>query len=805
MRQAELEKEMLEAGIVRYQQKVTQAREKGVETATGPGRHLLRECVSRVAEAIDRWVKLPRSHTRPAVKVLVQLDPDIAAMIIAKGVLDDICLRRTMISAAEHIGICLEDEINFSRFKEEHPVKFNRILKRHKISSPHFRRRALNGGARWHGTEIESFSKKERIQVGLAAIELMRQATLGMTGATDGIIAVVNQTSERGRKQTVIAPTPATEDWLRTAHEKHSILMPFWMPTVAVPLDHFGMRGGGYHTNQILRKPLVKTGRKKYLEDLEETSMPVFYSAVNAMQRTKWAVNQDVLRVLKHLWGESIEIADLPPREDLPKPPPIEGMEDDKELLTQWKRLASATFKRNLRLKSKRVQIARLLYMAEKFEHVPFYYPYSADFRSRLYCVPYFLQPQGDAKARGLLQCWDGMPIENQEQTDAYMISGANHFGVDKCSFEDRIQWVKDNEENIRAVHKDPLDCLWWTEAEGSAWEFLAWCLEYVEFLDHWGPSPFKSHLPVNVDGVNNGLQCYALALRHAPTAEAVSVSPGDEPADIYQKVADLVTVKLEKSTHPHAKGWLQFCNGRVPRAASKKPCMTLCYGSTMYSCQRSITAWYDELRLEGKPTPFSLETYDHCTYLARLMWDAIGETVKAAKVAMDWLHKAAETCSSYDIPLRWTTPIVGFPVLQRYSKWTTKRIKSSVGEVCRKHIYREDQEAINGRRVRQATPANLVHSWDAAAMQLTIHRASEAGIKDFACIHDSYGVHAHHVPALNKILREAWTDIFSENPLLNFKREVDAMLPAGVVLDDPPEQGTFDITLLQHSKYFFH
>jgi DNA-directed RNA polymerase, mitochondrial len=803
MSQAELEKEMLEAGVTRYRQKLSKAREKGVETATEPGRHLLRESVARLAEVINIWVTDTHAHTRPAAKILKQLDPDVAAMIIAKGVLDDICLRRTMISAADHIGICIEDEINFCRFKAEHPIKFSRILKRHKISSPHFRRRALNGGARFHGVEVVPLHKKERVRVGLASIELMRQATLGMTGATEGLIAIVQQTSNRGRKQSVIAPTRATEEWLRTAHEKHEVLMPFWLPTIAPPLDHFTMRGGGYHTNQIMRKPLVKTGKKQYLDELDATPMPVFYSAVNALQRTKWQVNQDVLRVLEHLWEEGIELADLPPQMDLPKPPPIEGMSEDKELLTQWKRLAAANYKRNLRLKSKRVQVARLLYMAQKFEFLPFYYPYSADFRSRLYCVPYFLQPQGDAKARSLLRFWDPKPIETQEQADIFAVSGANHFGVDKCSYAERIQWVKDNEENIKAVFQDPIDCRWWTEAKGSAWEFLAWCLEYAVFLDEgFG---FQSHLPVHVDGVNNGLQCYAMALRHTPTAEAVSVSPGPTPADIYQRVADLVTDKLTRSSHPHAKGWLQFCNGSVPRECSKKPCMTLCYGSTMYSCQQSITAWYDELRLGGQPTPFSLETYDHCTYLARLMWEAIGETVTAAKAAMDWLTSVADICSAHEVPVRWTTPVVGFPVFQRYSKWTTKRIKSSVGEIVRKHVYREDQEAINGRRVRQATPANLVHSWDAAALQLTVHRAAEAGITSFSCIHDSYGVHAACVPLLKRILREAWIDIFTEDPLRNFKKEIEARLPAGVVLPDPPPTGDFDIQTVSSSEYFFH
>ena len=794
---------MLQAGITRYRQTVARAKARGCETVTSPGAHLLRESVARLAEAVHIWTTDEYSSNRPAVKVLRRLDTDIAAMIIARSVLDNICLRRTMVSAAEHVGSGLEDEIQFTVFRDAHPVKFARILKRMTISSNAFRRKALHRGARKSGLDWEPMGKKFRIQVGLACIELFRQATLGMTGADEGLIKIIKQRSLAGRSQSMITATQATEDWLRTAHEQHEVLMPFWLPTVDVPLDHTGMRGGGYHTNQILRKPLVKSGFKKYVDELDRTSMPTFYDAVNALQRTRWAVNENVLLVIEHLWENSIELSDLPPREDLPMPPRLPQMDTDPEQLSEWKRQASEVHKRNTKLKSKRVQVARLLYMAQKFRSIPFYFPYSTDFRSRLYTVPYFLQPQGDSKARGLLQFWDGEPIETQEQADAYAVSGANHYGFDKASFEDRIAWVSEHEEEIRAVHRDPLDCLWWTESTGSPWEFLAWCLEYVEFLDEgFG---FKSHLPVHVDGVNNGLQCYALALRHTPTAEAVSVSPCDTPADIYQRVADAVTLKLKASDHPHAKGWLQFTNGALPREATKKPCMTLCYGSTLYSCQQSITTWYDELRQAGRPSPFSLETYDHCTYLSKIMWASIGETVQAAKAAMNWITEVADICSQANVAVRWTTPVVGFPVLQRYSKWITRRIRSSVGDVVRRHQWRDDLEAINGRRVRQATPANWVHSLDAAACQLTVARSREAGIDAFAAVHDSYGVHAAKVPLLNRILRESWVAVFSENPLQQFKTEVEALLPHGVELPDPPEQGSFDINTLISSKYFFH
>src|SRR2546430_9415439 len=53
--------------------------------------------------------------------------------------------------------------------------------------------------------------------------------------------------------------------------------------------------------------------------------------------------------------------------------------------------------------------------------------------------------------------------------------------------------------------------------------------------------------------------------------------------------------------------------------------------------------------------------------------------------------------------------------------------------------------------------------SMDAAHMMRTINRLYAEGIRHFAMVHDSYGVHACDVDLLNRVLREEFVRIYSE------------------------------------------
>jgi len=110
---------------------------------------------------------------------------------------------------------------------------------------------------------------------------------------------------------------------------------------------------------------------------------------------------------------------------------------------------------------------SRVLLLAERFADFPaIYFPWTCDFRGRAYPVPGGLQPQGTDLARGLRRFAVGKPVD--ETAIGWLKVGvANAFGdVSKASFEDRIAWVDEWLDWIKACVSDPIGERWWTEAE---------------------------------------------------------------------------------------------------------------------------------------------------------------------------------------------------------------------------------------------------------------------------------------------------------------------------------------------------
>ena len=62
------------------------------------------------------------------------------------------------------------------------------------------------------------------------------------------------------------------------------------------------------------------------------------------------------------------------------------------------------------------------------------------DFTSRLYPVTAHFHPQGTDIARALHQFYEGGEIKTKRQLDWLAIAGANAFGMNKWSYEERLE-----------------------------------------------------------------------------------------------------------------------------------------------------------------------------------------------------------------------------------------------------------------------------------------------------------------------------------------------------------------------------
>ena len=116
--QLELEKDMRERGINRFNKRVT---ERGEESFANYGKTLLANSIRPLSEAIQKYVE-DESQTKgvtPIAKRLLSLiEPDIAALVTAKSVINSITISRKLTSSAINVAGKIEDETALRLFEE---------------------------------------------------------------------------------------------------------------------------------------------------------------------------------------------------------------------------------------------------------------------------------------------------------------------------------------------------------------------------------------------------------------------------------------------------------------------------------------------------------------------------------------------------------------------------------------------------------------------------------------------------------------------------------------------------------------
>lgn len=109
-------------------------------------------------------------------------------------------------------------------------------------------------------------------------------------------------------------------------------------------------------------------------------------------------------------------------------------------------------------------------------------------------------------------------------------------------------------------------------------------------------------------------------------------------------------------------------------------------------------------------------------------------------------------------------------------------------------------------RQVSAISP-NFIHSLDGCALRMTLNACAELGIRDFAAVHDSYGTHVENYETMNRVLREQFVKMYTENdPLADFLAMAKNSLPeeAWCKLPKLPERGNLDLELVKEAEFFF-
>ena len=804
LNQKELEKIGNERGKLRTNKRRLSHIEREDESVTSYGKVLVANLIRPYAEAINEWVEQASSNVHSKTPIALQKisqieDPKITALIALKHIMNTITTTKNLTATAIKLGGRIETEISLKNFKNLNPELYavvKKDLDKRSFNYAYKRRKYREVAKKDEVVSWEEWSTTERLHTGMQLITLMVESV--------GLIEIGTD-QHKHKTFKVIRQTAFTKKWIQDRNSFNELLNPEYLPMVLAPKSVVDgqVQGHGYWTSEMPELDLVKQRGKKFTNELENHDMPEVTSAVNLMQSTAYRINTFILGVMQNAWDKSLSIGGMPPIENLDIPQKPHDIDTNKEALFEYKKACVIVHTENNRMSSKRMLYAKIINLAEQFkEYVTMYFPIQLDFRGRAYCVPAFLNYQSINGAKALLNFSQGKAITKENRGVFWLsVHGANMWGNDKVSFEDREKWTYDNADWIKACAEDPIGNRQWEDAD-NAFQFLAFCDEWNRYTKEG--DGFISHIPVNVDGSCNGLQIYSLLLKDKVAGSLVNCVPNDVPQDIYGLVKNEVVKNAEQKSaegEELATKWLDY---GVKRSTCKRPVMTLTYGSTRYACTDFVVEDLTKRKDKGEMHPFD-DLFKPSTYLSKLIWQSIGENLKSAKEGMRYLQDIAKVVAKEGVPIHWVTP-VGFPVYQYYPEMKSRRVETHLmGQVIQSTI-REAKPETDKMKQRNSCPANYVHSLDSACMIRTVNIAREKGIENFCNVHDSFATHACDIDKLNESIREAFVSIFSKDLLSDFKAKVSETLSDEAIaeLPDRPKDGELDLDLLHKCKYFF-
>lgn len=831
--QIELEQYYTTLAQESFRKKLEQARNQGRITSQPLGSGLKKLFVEAFATNIGSWVD---EQTKPKRGVSKKYVPLLRAMLEAFGrenLILNICatvLERAINEtlATDHkanVSSCamqIGKSLYYNGYTEAYLKQDGTGTQVNRIQEG-LNKRAYQGQKERHIANVMQKNKFEWVKFEKAVIILLGVDLLYILVNSTDLITI----SKSNSTIHYLEPTQALLDTYRYNAEFISKFIVDRTPTIIRPKPWDDLSHGGYYgamsnrlhfmrINHLVGKTKVVKG---YLKKIRDVDLSKIYGAVNKIQETSYCINKDMYKVIDTIieqGGGLAGIASMEPHEPEPVMKFKETKKDFNKRLGKWLEIEVAR-------RSKALRVLRIFRYAREFkDYDKIYFPCNIDFRGRIYPIPLF-NHQGDDFMKSLIIYSDPVSLKDSQDIELLYWQGANLWGNDKVSHAEQVEWVKTHQSHIVDSAKNPLDYLWWTDADEPL-QFLAWAMEYVKSLEYYEEHKtyegYSCPLVIAYDGTCSGLQHYSAMLRDEVGGSAVNLVDHERPADIYQQVADKVLKIVERDamsgtldevekeevgggqrvhfgTRSMAQAWLAH---GVTRKVVKRNVMTLAYGSGQYGFQEQII----EDTTKGNPH-FDRFAVPCAKYLAKLVWQEVQTTVVSATEGMKYLKALAKVLTKHGLPVNWWTPL-GLPVQQQYLKMVQKSFQTRFGDRCQWRGYYQDvadDEELDANGQKNGIAPNFIHSLDSTHLMMVVN---EAGLSNYTTIHDSFGTSLGEARHLQVVIREQLYKLYTEHePIEQFKKYVEEM--TGEDLSDIPEppKGTLNLENILTSTFIFH
>ena len=613
---------------------------------------------------------------------------------------------------------------------------------------------------------------------------------------------------DRGKRVGVVRMNAAMAQKL-SKEPVHSALSKH-LPMIVEPAPWKGYKQGGYllQAVSVVRMGLGDQQMKSYVQAAAESGdMDQIFAGLDVLGRTPWKINRGVFNVMIEAWNTGTAIANMPPENPKLDYPPEPEPSDDPRVRQAWRYRIKVIDNERSGFHSTRCFQNFQLEVARAYLNETFYFPHNIDFRGRAYPIPPYLNHMGADNCRGLLLFGKGKELGSAGLT-WLKVHLANVFGFDKASFQERQDFATNHLTDIYDSASNPLGGgKWWLKAE-DPWQCLAACMELKQALDSPDPTRFVSHLPIHQDGTCNGLQHYAALGGDAIGAKQVNLEPGERPSDIYTAVAEMIKSEIVEDAAQGVEV-AQLLEGKVTRKVVKQTVMTNVYGVTFAGAKKQVRRQLEDL-LPDFPDRSTVNLDIASYYIAKRIFKALSAMFNGAHDIQYWLGDcAARICealtpeqiqwieddaagkaestpfasvpidrknikeeqSRFKSSVIWTTPLK-MPVVQPYRTPTSRLVATHLQSIALTEPSISDP--VSKRKQLQAFPPNFIHSLDATHMLLSALKCDEVGLS-FAAVHDSFWTHAADVDIMNRIIRDAFIRMHTEDIIGRLAAEFSA------------------------------
>lgn len=523
---------------------------------------------------------------------------------------------------------------------------------------------------------------------------------------------------------------------------------------------------------------------QRHTADLKQEMPARVLDALHSQQCIPWRVDRWMLDIQERLFHENVEVPWGTPI-CLELPPRVYNhiwVEMTKEEQQKVKAEMYDVYRANNQSASRRAYWFRVWSMFNDLPTTqPVFYPYSMDFRGRIYPRVAEGTVAGAEVATAVLERYVGEPVSDLGMF-WLAVGVASYWGLDKKPFDERAKWANENWKVLADWIDDPHGSFsQWVSADKPL-RFLALAREFVSV--HRNPQ-HEVRRSVHLDGTCNGFQHLSAMSLDEETGKYVNLCPGPRQ-DLYSTVAAGMNAALQEAGYTL----------RANRSQVKRAVMTTPYGLTKYGMLQQLK---DDgvFGYRWDPTQGILFR----DFLAA----AIEKTSGRAGKLMGWFQEIADISGHQNKPLLWSTPS-GLRVRQAYFRINSQEITATVVPgVVSYFQYQTESSKIDRRKQRLSVAPNVTHSFDAAHLH---HVVTDPRIdrnkptRWINTIHDSFGIHPNYVDLLQDILKENFTNQYTKNWLGILYEDWKEQL--GDVIPLPPDRGGLEISDVMNSEYIF-